>query len=406
MKHVILLGDGMADYRIPQLSNKTPLEYAHKPNMDRLASMGQMGLVRTVPHGIAPGSDVANLSVLGYNPKLYYTGRSPLEAASLGISLSPHDVAFRTNLVTLSDEEIYEDKTMIDYSADEISTEEATELIRFVNEKFRTSQISFTPGMYYRHCMVWNYGLTGLGLTPPHDIQGKNIRPYLPDSQNISFLINMMKESYELLKDHPINQERQERGLRPANSIWLWGEGKKPQLPSFYEKWQISGTMISAVDLLRGIAKCARMDVSIVEGATGNLHTNYLGKATAALTALNNNSDFVYIHVEGPDECGHRGEIENKVKAIEMIDEKLLAPLINGLNDFEDYKIIILPDHPTPLSIRTHTSDPVPFVLYQKSANSQSENQSYNEFSASETGFCIEQGNTLMDYLIKGVLHK
>lgn len=402
MKYIVLLGDGMADLPLPQLNNKTPLEVAKKPNIDRLAQWGEVGMVKTVPLGIPPGSDSANLSVMGYDPQVYYTGRSPLEAVSMGVHLSDQDVAFRCNLVTLSQEEDYEDKTMIDYSSDEISTEEATELIKAVNLNFQSEKLTYFPGISYRHCLVWDQGPTGLNLTPPHDILEKKIKDYLPQGIHGAILLDMMKKSSQFLKDHPINQARIAKGLRPATSIWLWGEGKRPSIPKFYEKYQLHGSVISAVDLIKGIGICAGLDSVDVEGATGNIHTNFKGKAEAALKELADGKDFVYVHVEAPDECGHRFEIENKVKSIEIIDDLVLGTILKGMEAYEDYRILILPDHPTPLSLRTHTSDPVPYVLYQKSKEAPSGITGYDEIQGQKSGKYIEKGYTLMDYFIKG----
>jgi 2,3-bisphosphoglycerate-independent phosphoglycerate mutase len=402
MKYVVILGDGMADFPIQQLNNKTPLQYAKKPNIDFLAQFGEVGMVKTVPEGIPPGSDSANLSVMGYNPKVYYTGRSPLEAISMGVELSDTDVAFRCNLVTLSDDEIYSEKTMIDYSSDEISTAEATELIKSVNENLDFQQLKYFPGISYRHCMVWDNGPVGLNLTPPHDILERKISEYLPKGDHGKLLLDMMVKSSGYLKDHPVNKARIARGLRPANSIWLWGEGKRPAIPSFFDKYKLKGSVISAVDLIKGIGICAGMNSVDVEGTTGNIHTNFKGKALAALKELEAGQDFVYVHVEAPDECGHRYEIENKVKSIEFIDEQVVGTILKGLEKYDDYKVIVLPDHPTPLSLRTHTSDPVPYVLYQKSKERPSGVQGYDEFQGKETGNYIAEGYTLMDYFIKG----
>lgn len=402
MKYVVILGDGMADYAIPQLDNKTPLQYAKKPNMDSLARQGVVGLVKTVPEGIPPGSDVANLSVMGYSPLLYYTGRSPLEAVSMGVELSETDVAFRCNLVTLSEEEEYSQKTMLDYSSDEISTEEAAQLMAEVEKRLHSDSISFYPGISYRHCIVWRNGPGGFKCTPPHDISDRKITDYLPQGPFGNQLLTLMMESSTFLKDHPVNKARVARGLKPANSIWLWGEGKKPAIPKFSEKYGIDGAVISAVDLIKGIGLCAGLQSIDVEGATGNIHTNFSGKAEAAVKALHSGKDFLYIHVEAPDECGHRYEIENKVKAIELIDEKIVGPVLEALNGYDDYKVLVLPDHPTPLALRTHTSEPVPFILYQKSKHSPSSVSSYDELQAKTAGVYVEDGSTLMDTLIKG----
>jgi 2,3-bisphosphoglycerate-independent phosphoglycerate mutase len=402
MKYVVVLGDGMADYPVPQLDNKTPLQYAKKPNIDYLAQNGLMGMVKTIPDGIPPGSDAANLSVMGYNPKVYYSGRSPLEAVSMGVDLLDTDITFRCNLVTLSDEEDYAQKTMIDYSSDEISTDEARELIMEVNSRLKTEDISFFPGISYRHLMVWNNGPYQLQLTPPHDILEKNIGQYLPKGLRSDILLNFMMESNRFLKDHPVNKARVARGLRPANSIWLWGEGKKPALTRFKDKYNIEGSVVSAVDLIKGIGICAGLTSIDVEGATGNIHTNFLGKANAALKELESGKDFVYVHLEAPDECGHRQEIENKAKSIELIDKLVVETLLKGLEKYDDYKILLLPDHPTPLSLRTHTSEPVPFLIYQKSRKESLGAGGYDEFQAKNTGIFINEGYTLMDKFING----
>ncbi|MEG2720793.1 MAG: cofactor-independent phosphoglycerate mutase, partial [Oscillospiraceae bacterium] len=324
MKYVVILYDGMADYPVPALGGKTPMMVAKKPNFDRLASKGEVGIVRTVAKGLKPGSDVANMSVLGFDPKLYYTGRSPLEAASIGVSLKDTDVTLRCNLVTLSDDENYEDKTMVDYCSGDISTEEASEIIKSIEEHFGNEMFKFYSGVSYRHCLVWDNGTTDLGdMTPPHDISGKVVKEYLSKSQNAKPLIDMMKDSFDFLKNHPVNKKRMLMGKRPANSIWLWGEGKKPMLPDFYELFHKKGAIISAVDLLKGIGKCANMQTPEVEGATGYIDTNFEGKANAAIEALSSGCDFAYIHIEAPDECGHRNEPENKVKSIELIDSRV-----------------------------------------------------------------------------------
>jgi len=400
MKYIVILGDGMADYPVPELGNKTPLQCAKKPNIDFLAKNGETGMVRTIPDGISPGSDVANLSVLGYNPKNYYTGRSPLEAVSMGVDLSEADVTFRCNLVTLSDDEDYSNKTMIDYSSDEISSAEAAELIKDINKWFKTDEICFYAGVSYRHCMVWRNAPSGFKLTPPHDILEKKITQYLPGGKNGKVLLDMMVESNKLLKDHPVNKSRIERGLRPANSIWLWGEGKKPVIPEFYGKYRVKGSVISAVDLVKGIGICAGLKSVNVEGATGNINTNFIGKARAALHELESGHDFVYVHIEAPDECGHRHEIKNKVRSIELIDELVVGTILKGLEKYEDYKVLVLPDHPTPLSLRTHTADPVPYILYQKSKEQASGVSGYDEFQAKSTGIFVEEGHTLMDKFI------
>lgn len=369
MKYVVVLCDGMADYPVPALGGKTPMMVAKKPHIDALAAKAEVGLVRTVAPGLKPGSDVANMSVLGFDPHRFYTGRSPLEAASIGIDMKDSDVSLRTNLVTLSDKgEPFADKVIEDYCADDISTEEARQLIEAVQAAFGGGKYDFYTGVSYRHCLIWHGGTTELGnMTPPHDITGKVIGPHLSTAETARPLLEMMEKSFDLLKDHPVNKARVAAGRRPANCIWLWGEGKRPALRPFEALYGIKGGMVSAVDLLKGIANCAGMEVAEVPGATGYIDTDFEGKAKAALDLLTRN-DLVYVHFEAPDECGHRNEPENKVKAIEMIDSRVLPILEKGLEQYEDYKILLLPDHPTPIVTRTHASDPVPYLLYQKSA--------------------------------------
>lgn len=398
MKHLIVLYDGMADYPVPQFDGKTPMMMAKKPVFDSLAQRATVGLVRTVAPGLKPGSDVANLSVLGYDPKLYYTGRSPLEAVSMGVQMADTDIALRCNLVTLSEEENYADKTMVDYCAGDISTEEAAQLIAAVQEGLGDDVFSFYPGVSYRHCLIWKNGTTDLGnMTPPHDISGRVVGEYLSKSENAAPLLDLMKKSVEILKDHPVNQARVAAGKRPATSIWLWGEGKKPILSPFEALYGVKGSIISAVDLLKGIAISAGMNAPDVAGATGYIDTNYAGKVAAAISEWENGSDLVYLHFEGPDECGHRGEPENKVKCIELIDEQVLIPLIEKLDSTgEDYKIMILPDHPTPIVTGTHASDPVPFLIYEKGREIESGVTSIDEETAKTTGVFVEKGHELM----------
>ena len=401
MKYIIVIGDGMADYPVEELGGKTPLEVAEKPNIDYLARHGRVGLVKTTPDGMKPGSDNTNLGIMGFDPVQYYTGRSPLEAVSLGIDLADTDVSYRVNLVTLSDEPDYQDKTMIDYSSDEISTEESSQLIDYLAKHLNTEQIHFYPGISYRHCMVYSHGETGQELTPPHDILDQKISGYLPKGSQADTFLMLMKRSYELLKDHPINKDRIKRGLRPANSIWPWGEGKRPAIPSLHEKYGIKGSVISAVDLIKGIGICAGMNSVDVEGATGNVNTNYHGKAEAALEELRNGSDFVYVHVEAPDECGHRHEVENKVKAIELIDQYIVGYIMETLKkEGEDFHLLVMPDHPTPLKLRTHVSDPVPFVLYCSEKELTPHAEGYTEKKAEETGCFEERAYELMDRLL------
>lgn len=398
MKYAVVLCDGMADYPVPELDGKTPMEVADKPNMDYLAAHGEVGLVKTVADGLKPGSDVANLSVMGYAPAIYYSGRSPLEAASMGIDLAPTDVAMRCNLVTLSDEDDYSAKTMVDYCADDISTAEAAELIKAVQEALGNDEFTFYPGISYRHCLVWHGGTTDIGtLTPPHDISGRVVGEYLDTHPMAAKLIEMMKKSVDILKDHPVNKARIAAGRKPATSIWLWGQGKKPQLDSFESKFGLKGSVVSAVDLIKGIGVCAEMKVCEVEGATGYIDTCFRKKAETAFNELEAGQDFVYIHFEAPDECGHRHEVANKVKSIEIIDKEVLGYLREKMDKFDNYKIMILPDHPTPLVIKTHASDPVPYIIYEKSADKDNGIATVNENTAKETGIYIEEGHTLMN---------
>lgn len=407
MKYFILISDGMADLPIQSLENRTPMEAAEKNEMDRLAEAAVCGTVSNVPNGMIPESDTANLAILSYDPAIYSKGRSPLEAVSMGITLDEDDTAIRCNFVTLSDDENYENKIMLDHSSDEITTEEADELVKALNEKLSDSEKKLYTGVSYRHCLVWK----GLDIPEnfvfmrPHDILGQSISEYLPrrnflHGEDGEIFYQFMRASWDILKEHPVNLSRKSRGLRMANSAWLWSPGKKPSLPSFAEKWKVKASIISAVDLIKGIGYCAGMDVIHVEGATGNIHTNYKGKADAAINAFKNGSDLVYVHVEAPDECGHRGEVENKVKSIEYIDKMVLLPVseyLKGCGD--DYKIMVLPDHPTPLATRTHSSDPVPFFIY----SSNDETGGVTKFTESEcekTGFYVKDGSTLLEYLI------
>ena len=403
MKYIVVLGDGMADYPVKELNDKTPLQYANTPTIDYMAKHGTQGLVKTVPEGMPVGSDTANMAVLGYDPFVYYSGRSPFEAASMGVQILDTDVTFRCNLVTVSEDQPYEEKTMIDHSSDEITTEEAGILIKELSEYLSTEAIKFYQGIRYRHLMIWANGPYSWKLTPPHDILGKKVRDYMPKGFGSEIIEEMIKKSNKFLAGHDINKKRVARGLKPANSIWIWGEGKKPLLSNFYKKYNLKGSVISAVDLIKGIGMCAGMDVIDVEGATGNINTNFKGKAEAALGEMAKGNDFVYIHVEAPDECGHRYEIENKYKAIEYIDNQIVKVIKDEMDRIgEDYKMIILPDHPTPLVLRTHTGDPVPFLIYQSNKEKDNLNCSYNEFTAKETGLYFPQGYKLMDYFIKG----
>ena len=400
MKYVVVLCDGMADYPVPALGGKTPMMVAKKPHIDALAAKAEVGLVRTVAPGLKPGSDVANMSVLGFDPHRFYTGRSPLEAASIGIDMKDSDVSLRTNLVTLSDKgEPFADKVIEDYCADDISTGEARQLIEAVQAAFGGGEYDFYTGVSYRHCLIWHGGTTELGnMTPPHDITGKVIGPHLSTAETARPLLEMMEKSFDLLKDHPVNKARVVAGRRPANCIWLWGEGKRPALQPFEALYGIKGGMVSAVDLLKGIANCAGMEVAEVPGATGYIYTDFEGKAKAALDLLTRN-DLVYVHFEAPDECGHRNEPENKVKAIEMIDSRVLPILEEGLEQYEDYKILLLPDHPTPIVTRTHASDPVPYLLYQKSVPKTGVD-TINEETAKATGIYMENGPAMMPHFL------
>ena len=398
MKYLVLLGDGMADLPLPDFDNKTPLELANKPFMDSLAKKGTLGMVKTVPDSLKPGSDVANLSVMGYNTEECYTGRSPLEAASIGVSLKDDDMTFRCNLVTLSDDEVYENKTMVDYSSDEISTEEAKELIKAVSEHLGTDILQFFAGISYRHLLVWHGCDKNFNLTPPHDISDRKITDYMPSEP---LFCEMMKKSYDFLSNHPVNLARIERGLHPANSIWLWGEGTKPRVSSFAEKNGLKGSVVSAVDLVKGIGFCAGMDVIEVENVTGNIHTNFEGKAKAAADALLSDSDFVYLHFEAPDECGHRGEKENKIKSIEYLDERVLKYLLDRFDSEKvDYSILIMPDHPTPLATKTHSREPVPFLIYKSTDEKNNPDAVYTEKYAAGTGLFVEEGYKLLDMFI------
>lgn len=402
MKYIVVLGDGMADYKLDELGGKTPLQYAKKPHIDALARKAEVGLCKTVPDGFKPGSDVANLSVMGYDPKDCYTGRSPLEAVSIGIKLAPTDVTLRCNLVTVSDEEPYEEKRMLDYSAGEISTAEAGELIQFLKAHLDAEDMTLYAGVSYRHCLVVHNGKTGHELTPPHDISGKPVKGRLPLGPYGERYLSMMKRSYELLKDHPINRARIAAGKNPANSVWFWGEGTKPALENFREKFGLQGGVISAVDLVKGIGILAGMQVIDVEGATGNYDTNFAGKANAALGALLGGLDFVYIHMEAPDECGHQGDIAHKVYSIEQIDEKVAAPLVRGLKEAgEPFKMLICPDHPTPIAVRTHVADPIPYLLYSSEEERSNGAESYDEDAAAKTGMFVPAGCMLLQKMLK-----
>lgn len=403
MKYLILIPDGMADTPIEELGDLTPMQKANKPVMDMLASRSLVGTVSNVPEGMVPESDTANMAILSFDPKIYSKGRSPLEAVSMGIVMQPDETAYRCNVVTLTEEQDdYEDRIIIDHSADEITTEEADQLIKTLEAEMGNDLRKFYTGVSYRHCLIWKNSDDKYNFMRPHDILGKRIGEYLPKVEDggAEFL-ELMKRSYDILKDHPVNIARKARGLKPANSAWLWSPGKKPQLPSFKEKWGLNAAVISAVDLIKGIGLCAEMKSIDVDGATGNVHTNYDGKAQAAIDAFKNGMDLVYVHIEGPDECGHRAEIDNKVKSIELIDSKILAPVYEYLKSSgDDFKIMVLPDHPTPVVKRTHTIDPVPFFIYS-SKEEKTGCETFDEFTAKKTEYYVPAGYTLMELLTK-----
>lgn len=399
MKYVVVLGDGMADEPIARLNGRTPLAYANTPALDALSQKSEIGMVSTIPEGMKPGSDTANLSVMGYDPKKYYSGRSPLEALSIGVPMKDTDIALRCNIVTLSEEEgiPFAKRRILDHSSGEIETEDCAVLLRAVMEDLDRPPYHFYVGTSYRHCLIWENGEVE-ELTPPHDVLGREIGPYLPDDKNLH---EMMVRSYEILKNHPINVKRRQEGLNPANCCWFWGAGTRPSLPSFYEKTGKKGIMISAVDLLKGIAVGAGMDVAGVEGANGGLDTNYEGKTQAALDALvRDGYDFAYIHIEAPDEMGHQGSVEKKLQAIEYLDRRVVAPLTAGLDASGlDYRLMVLPDHPTPIRLRTHTAESVPYLIYD-STNVQKNDWSYNEAEAILSGNYFSEGPLLMDHFL------
>ena len=401
MKYLVLIPDGMADEPIEALGGKTPMSAARKPAMDALAKEALVGTVSNVPQGMVPESDTANLAILSYDPKIYSKGRSPLEAVSMGIEMKPDEVAYRCNVVTLTDNgEDYDDKIILDHSADEITTPEADELIKALQAELGDETKRFYTGISYRHCLIWKNGDDKYNFNRPHDILGKRIGEYLPrrDNGGAAFY-DLMRRSFDILNHHPVNEARRARGLKPANSAWLWSPGKKPQLPSFAEKWGLKAAVISAVDLIKGIGLCAGMRSIDVEGATGNVRTNYKGKAAAAINAFRDGYELVYVHVEAPDECGHRAELDNKILSVEKIDGEILAPVWEYLRACgEDYKIMVLPDHPTPIRVRTHTIDPVPFFIYS-SAEKRTGVDGFCEATAAATGYYLPQGWKLMGLL-------
>jgi 2,3-bisphosphoglycerate-independent phosphoglycerate mutase len=400
MKYIVLLGDGMSDYPLENQNGKTPLQLSRIPNMDSLAQKGEMGLARTIPEGMPPGSDVANLSVMGYDPKVYYSGRAPIEAASMGVDLGANDIAFRCNLVTLMQEGSA--VKMHDYSAGHISTEEARHIIQVLQAELGSSVITFYPGVSYRHLMVWRQGEHQLSTTPPHDITGKVIEPYLPQGEGSSTIIEIMQRAREILAGLQNKAEGIDQGPIQANSIWLWGQGKSIKIPTLRQKYGLSGAVISAVDLVKGLGVCAGLTPIAVAGATGYLDTNYEGKANAALDALET-SDFVYLHVEAPDEASHKGNLAEKIRAIEDFDTRVVKVILEGLEKrFSHYRVMVLPDHPTPIATKTHAPDPVPFVIFaseDKAKNGKSD-MGFNEKDASETGMLIQNGWKLMDRFI------
>ncbi len=396
MKYVIVLGDGMADYPLEELGGRTPLEYASTPEMDRLSKMSEIGLVKTVPRGMKPGSDTANLAVIGYNPADYYSGRSPLEALSIGVNMKSTDIAIRTNIVTISEEDVdFGERTIIDHSSGEISTEDAEVLLNAVRAELETEEFRFYTGTSYRHLLIWDNGVV-MDFAQPHDHLTEKIGKYLPKDKRFR---EMMEKSFDILNNHPINKERAAKGLNKANCLWFWGAGTKPALDSFENKNHKRGVMISAVDLLKGIAVGAGMTNIEVEGANGSLHTNYEGKAMAAVNALKGDFDFAYIHVEAPDEMGHQGSIERKIKAIEYLDGRVIRVVREELEKVGiDFRMAVLPDHPTPICCRTHTSDPVPYMLYD-STEALNNKWNYNEKEAKESGNYISDGFTFINKL-------
>ena len=399
MKYIVLLGDGMADEKLEQLGGKTPLQAAWTPHMDHIAQRGRFGLARTVPVGLPPGSDVANLSVFGYDPRACYTGRSPLEAVSMGVDLGADDVAFRVNLVTLVPQRTF--LVMQDYSAGHITSAEGKELVEDLQKNLGNDEFQFFPGVGYRHLMVWRNGRDKLSTTPPHDITGRNILDYLPKGEGELELANLMNSAQMLFSQHPVNKRRKENGQPPANSIWLWGHGKSPRIESYRDKFGLTGAVISAVDLIKGIGVSAGLEIINVPGATGYIDTNYRGKAEAALAALET-MDFVYLHVEAPDEAGHSGKMDHKIQAIEDFDAQVVGPVLEGLKKFGEYRVLCLPDHPTPLSLMTHTSDPVPFVLYAGETRADAGIAGYDEYSARGTGLVVEEGFRMMELMLNG----
>jgi len=400
---MVLLGDGMADYPVAELGGKTPLQAARTPHLDRLCQQGKLGLVRTVPPGLPPGSDVANLSIFGYDPALHFTGRAPLEAAAMGVKLGPDDVAFRCNLLTISRRG--EKEFMDDFSAGHISTQEARQIIAGIEKALGSHEFNFYPGVSYRHLLVWRNGGRSLSLTttPPHDITGKPIAEYLPRGEGQEGICGMMKEARQLLQNHPVNEARQKSGKKPANAIWLWGQGKAPSLLPITKRFGLAGSVISAVDLMKGIGFYAGLEIVNVPGATGYLDTNYAGKAEYALREISK-KDFVYVHVEAPDEASHNGNLKDKIQAIEDFDGKIVGPILHGLQAYENFCLLVLPDHPTPLVLKTHSSEPVPFVVFSSEDGGRAlkKERFFDELSAQKAGLLIEKGHELLEKFIEG----
>jgi 2,3-bisphosphoglycerate-independent phosphoglycerate mutase len=401
MKYIVIIGDGMGDYPLSELSGKTPLMAADKPAMNELAGKSELGLARTLYNDLPTGSDIANLSVLGYNPRKYYTGRSPIEALGIGIELSDTDTVFRCNFVTLTQDGAFEEKTILDHSSGKISNDEAFALLDAIKSEFENGDIVFYRGVSYRHIMVWKNINYDYIMTPPHDILGQKIKDYLPCGSYSTQVLGMMRRSYEILMSHPVNIARLERGQSPANCIWLWGEGKKPTFESFFKKYAVRGSVITAVPLVEGLAAGMGLGSIKVEGATGDYYTNYKGKAKAALDALAAGDDFVFVHIEAPDECGHDGDIELKVKSIEQIDKNVVSVIKEEMDKRkEPYKMLILPDHYTPIIRRTHTTEPVPYLLFD-SRNAKNGVPRYDEEAAAASGIVMEDGFELMGKFLR-----
>lgn len=402
MKYIILQGDGMADWPVLELGNKTPLEYARTPNMDHIAARGQLGMTHTIPEGFPSGSDVGTMSLLGYDPRRYHTGRSPIEAASMGVELEPDDIAFRCNLVTLGIEANGEE-IMVDFAADHITSPEAAELIKTINAELGGNDVEFYPGVSYRHLMVWHGGKEKMRTVPPHDITGRPTAGCFPEGDGAERLRQLMAQSREILAHHSVNRQRQENGHKPASSIWLWGQGRRPAVPTIRERFGLDGSVISAVDLVRDIGVLAGLEVINVPGATGFLDTNYLGKGQYGLESLRH-KDFLFLHVEATDEAGHMGAADKKVQALEDFDEKVVGTILNGLHEFPTWRVLLMPDHATPVALKTHSSDPVPFAILssEDEKNGASKSVAYNESSAKTTGVVVPEAWTIMERFIRG----